>query len=56
MGYGRADPIRFLLHHAKVDYTYEGLDFEQWGKLKMEGKDGEFGGLPTVTLNGQELG
>ena len=38
MGYGRADPIRFLLHHAKVDYQYIGYDFEQWGKLKAEGK------------------
>ena len=42
MGYARADPIRFLLHHAKVDYQYIGYDFEQWGKLKGEGKGGEF--------------
>ena len=56
MGYGRADPIRFLLHHAKVDYQYIGYDFEQWGKLKAEGKQGEFGGLPRVMIDGKEYG
>ena len=56
LGYARADPIRFLLHHAKVDYQYIGYDFEQWGKLKGEGKGGEFGGLPRLTMNGKEYG
>ena len=56
MGYGRADPIRFLLHHAKKDYQYIGYDFEQWGKIKGEGKGGEFAGLPRVNLDGKEYG
>ena len=30
MCYGRADPIRFLLHHAKVDYEYVGYEQAQW--------------------------
>ena len=54
--YGRADPIRFLLHHAKIDYEYVGYDFPTWGKIKAEGKNGEFGGLPRVTINGEEMG
>jgi hypothetical protein len=37
MGYGRADCIRMLLAHAKIDYEYVGYDFEQWGKLKAGG-------------------
>ena len=56
MGYARADPIRFLLHHANVDYEYVGYDFETWGKMKAEGKGGEFGGLPRATVNGKEMG
>ena len=56
MGYGRADPIRMLLHHAKVDHQYIGYDFEQWGKLKGEGKGGEFAGLPRVCIDGKEYG
>ena len=30
LGYGRADPIRFLLHHAKIDYQYIGYEMDQW--------------------------
>ena len=37
MGYGRADCIRMLLHHAKIDYEYVGYDFEQWGQIKGSG-------------------
>jgi len=56
MGYGRADCIRFLLHHANVDYEYVGYDMETWGNMKATGKGGEFAGLPRVTWNGRELG
>ena len=31
---GRADPIRMLLWHAKVDFEDERLSFEQWGERK----------------------
>ena len=43
-GYARGDPVRFLLHHANVEYTMVEYDFETWGKMKAEGKDGEFHG------------
>ena len=56
MGYGRADPIRFLLHHANVDFEYVGYDFAKWGELKGSGKGGEFNGLPRVTIDGKEYG
>lgn len=56
MGYGRADCIRMLLAHAKIDYEYVGYDFEQWGKLKAGGQGGEFNGLPRVTAMGKEYG
>ena len=55
-GYGRSSPVRFLLNHAKCDFEYIGYDFPTWGKIKGEGKGGEFGGLPRVTINGQEFG
>ena len=54
--YGIADPLRFLLHREKVDYELVIYDLEAWGKLKKEGKGGEFGGLPRVTYKGKEYG
>ena len=56
MCYGRADPIRFLLHHAKVDYEYVGYEQAQWGQIKGTPAAGEFGGLPKVTYQGKEYG
>merc|ERR1712083_770066 len=54
-GYARADCIRFLLHHAHVDYKYVGYDFGTWPKVKAIDPP-EFGGLPRVTVNGKEWG
>ena len=54
--YARCDPIRFLLHHAKVDFKYVGHTQAAWGKIKAEGKNGEFGGLPRAYINGEEMG
>ena len=54
--YGRCEPIRFLLSHAKVDYKFIGYDLPTWKNMKAQGKSGEFGGLPRVTTNGEELG
>ena len=54
--HGRADPIVFLLSHAKVEYKRINVTNEEWGKMKAEGKNGEFGGLPRVYLDGKEYG
>ena len=54
--YGRADPLRFLLYHAEVDFEDVTVSFEDWGQRKTSGKAGEFNCLPIVTLNDQELG
>ena len=56
LGYARAGPIRFLLHHANQRFEMIEYTFEQWGPLKMSGKGGEFGGLPRVCINGKEYG
>ena len=56
MGYGRADPIRFLLHLKELPYEYIGHTFETWGKVKGSGQGGEFNGLPRVRVNGKEFG
>ena len=53
---GRADPIRFLLHHANVDYEYVGLTFPEWGALKGSPQCPEFSGLPVVIMDGVEYG
>ena len=52
LGYARAGPIRFLLHHAKKRFDMIEYTFEEWGSIKMSGKAGEFGGLPRVCING----
>ena len=56
LGYARAGPIRFLLTHANKRFKFTGYDFPTWGAIKQSGKSGEFGGLPRVTMNGQEFG
>lgn len=46
-GYGRAEPIRMLLAHAKEQFEDIQYSFEEWAKVKAEGKF-EFGQLPAV--------
>ena len=50
--YGRAEPIRMLLSHAKQDYEDVRYTFEEWGKIKGESRF-EFGQLPAVEWDGE---
>ena len=47
-GYGRADPIRFMLSHKGVSYQDFGMTPEALGAKKASGDTGEMGGLPIV--------
>ena len=54
--YGRADPIRFLLYHAEVNFDDVAISFEEWGERKASGRGGEFNCLPIVTVGDKEMG
>ena len=54
--FGRADPIRFLLYAAEVDFEDITVSQEEWQELKAFGNAGEFNCLPLVTVDGKELG
>jgi glutathione S-transferase len=49
--YGRAEGIRMLLNHAKVEFEDVRLSPEDFGKLKNEGKF-EFGQVPALEVDG----
>ena len=48
--YGRAEPLRMLLNHAKAEFEDERIDFKDWPALK-EKLGG--GGLPRLTVDGK---
>ena len=51
--YGRAEPFRFLLWHAKVEYEDIRIKGEEWPKLRAENPEKfEFGQLPMFEENG----
>ncbi len=53
--WGRGDPIRMLLEHAKVEYENVTLKVEQFIELKGSGKL-EFGQMPMLeTADGRHL-
>ena len=54
--HGMADPIVFLLTHAKVEYKRVNVEQADFAKMKAEGKGGEFGSLPRVHIDGKEYG
>ena len=54
-GYGRADPIRFMLSHKGVPFEEVGVTPENWGARKALGDTGEMGGLPIVNGGGAPL-
>ena len=51
--YGRAEPVRMMLSHAKVDFVDDRIAFEAWPALKMSKFGG--GGLPMITLNNGKM-
>ena len=55
-GYGRADPIRFMLSHKGVPFEEIGVTPEGWGAKKASGDTGEMGGLPIVHGGGAPQG
>ena len=52
--YGRAEAIRMLLTHAKVEFEDHRINGEQLGELKAEGKL-EFGQIPMLEHDGKYL-
>eukprot|EP00347_Sterkiella_histriomuscorum_P006503 403352517 len=52
--YARAEPIRMLLTHAKVEFEDHRINGEQLAELKAEGKL-EFGQVPMVEHDGKYL-
>lgn len=52
--YGRAEPIRMLLSHAKVDFVDDRVANEAWPALKA-GKFAAAGSMPVLTLNNGKM-
>ncbi len=52
--YGRAEAIRFLLHHAKVEFEDVRVAGESFAELKASGKL-EFGQVPMLEHDGKHL-
>ena len=50
--YARAEPVRMLLAHAKVEFEDERITFEQWGALKATMPNGQ---LPVWEENGKKF-
>ena len=50
--YGRAEPIRMLLAHKKVEFEDHRFAREDWPKLKEE-LNLEFGQVPMIEVDGK---
>ena len=53
-GYGRAEPMRFLLTHAKADYEDVVISYETLAQYKADGF-AEFGQVPIIEKDGLRL-
>ena len=54
--YGRAEPIRMLLNHAKAPFEDNKIPMDQWPKIKGDTSRFEFGQMPMVEMeNGLKM-
>ena len=54
--YGRGEPIRMLLSHAKVQFEDVKVPMDQWPKIKSDTARFEFGQMPMVEMeNGMRM-
>jgi len=51
--FGRADPLRYLLRKAQVEFDDITVTQEEWAERKASGNGGEFNCLPIVTIDGK---
>ena len=51
--YGRAEPLRLMLHSKKVNFKDERVTNEQWAKMKGTPAAGEFNCMPHLWINGK---
>ena len=54
--FGRADPIRYLLYEADIEFDDVTISGNEWVQRWASGKGGEFNCLPILTFDGKELG
>ena len=54
--FGRADPIRFALNKAGIQFEDISVSQQEWANRKAANNAGEFGFLPTLTIEGKEYG
>jgi glutathione S-transferase len=52
---GRAEQIRLILKHAKVDFEDIRFDFGQWGTLKPQEPYKKFGAVPLLEMDGRVM-
>lgn len=52
--YGRAELIRFLLHHTGSDFTDHTITFDEWPAIKASGLS-PIGQLPVMEIDGHKL-
>ena len=51
--YGRAEPIRILLDHAKVDYEDVRVSGPSWKELKEDTEKCKYGQIPILEKDGK---